>query len=200
MKTHALIIALLATSAFFARAAGPEIGQPAPNFTLKDGAGKSVSLADFKGRTVVLEWFNFGCPFVKKHYGSGSMQKLQQQATADGVVWLTIASSAPGKQGYLAPGEAAAKESELGMHSTALLLDPDGTVGHLYEARTTPDMFVVDATGKLVYKGAIDDQPTPDPASLAGAKNYVAAALANLKAGQPVETAQTKSYGCSVKY
>jgi len=200
MKIRALILALLATTALCARAAGPEVGQPAPDFTLKDGAGKSVSLADFKGKTVVLEWFNYGCPFVKKHYGSGSMQKLQQQATGDGVVWLSIASSAPGKQGYLAPGEAAAKQAELGMHSTALLLDPDGAVGHLYEARTTPDMFVINKDGVLVYKGAIDDQPTPDPASLAGAKNYVAAALANLKAGQPVETAQTKSYGCSVKY
>jgi len=200
MKIHALILALLAATALCARAAGPEVGQPAPDFTLKDGAGKSVSLADFKGKTVVLEWFNYGCPFVKKHYGSGSMQKLQQQATGDGVVWLSIASSAPGKQGYLAPGEAAAKQSELGMHSTALLLDPDGAVGRLYEARTTPDMFVINKDGVLVYKGAIDDQPTPDPASLAGAKNYVAAALANLKAGQPVETAQTKSYGCSVKY
>lgn len=200
MKIRALILALLATTALCARAAGPEVGQPAPDFTLKDGAGKSVSLADFKGKTVVLEWFNYGCPFVKKHYGSGSMQKLQQQATGDGVVWLSIASSAPGKQGYLAPGEAAAKQAELGMHSTALLLDPDGAVGHLYEARTTPDMFVINKDGVLVYKGAIDDQPTPDPASLAGAKNYVAAALTNLKAGQPVETAQTKSYGCSVKY
>jgi peroxiredoxin len=200
MKIRSVILALFATTALLAHAAGPEIGQPAPNFTLKDSAGKDVSLADFKGRTVVLEWFNYGCPFVKKHYGSGSMQKLQQQATSDGVVWLSIVSSAAGKQGYLAPGEAAAKQAELGMHSTALLLDPDGAVGHLYEARTTPDMFVIDAAGKLVYKGAIDDQPTPDPASLDGAKNYVAAALAAIKAGQPVAPAQTKSYGCSVKY
>jgi peroxiredoxin len=191
---------LLATTALFARAAGPEVGQPTPAFTLKDGAGKDVSLADFKGKTVVLEWFNYGCPFVRKHYGSGAMQKLQKQATDDGVVWLSIVSSAPGKQGYLAPGEVAGKERELGMHSTAVLLDPDGKVGRLYEARTTPDMFVINGAGELVYKGAIDDQPTPDPASLAGAKNYVAAALADLKAGQPVDPAQTKSYGCSVKY
>lgn len=188
--------ALLAVAA--ALHAAPEVGQPAPNFTLEDSAGKSVSLADFKGKTVVLEWFNEGCPFVKKHYGAGSMQKLQKQATDDGVVWLSIVSSAPGKQGYLTPEAAAAKKKEI--NATALLLDPDGVVGRTYEARTTPEMYVVNKDGTLVYKGAIDDQPTPDPASLAGAKNYVAAALADLKAGQPVATAQTKSYGCSVKY
>jgi peroxiredoxin len=189
-------VALLAVTA--ALRAAPEIGQPAPNFTLKDSDGKSVSLADFKGKTVVLEWFNEGCPFVKKHYGSGSMQKTQKQATDDGVVWLSIVSSAPGKQGYLTPEAAAAKKKEI--NSTALLLDPDGAVGHLYEARTTPDMFVINGEGTLVYKGAIDDQPNPDPATLEGAKNYVVAALADLKAGKPVTTAETKSYGCSVKY
>ncbi len=194
MKTTALLLFALLT---VARAA-PEVGQPAPDFTLKDSAGKSVSLADYKGRTVVLEWFNEGCPFVRKHYDSGSMQKLQKQATGDGVVWLSIVSSAPGKQGYLDPAAAAAKKKEL--PSTALLLDPEGAVGHLYEARTTPEMFVVDSAGKLVYSGAIDDRPTPDPASLEGAKNYVAAALAAVKGGQPISPAHTKSYGCSVKY
>jgi peroxiredoxin len=196
MKTPLLLLAAILTSSVLH--AAPEIGQPAPAFTLKDSAGKSVALADFKGRTVVLEWFNEGCPFVRKHYGSGSMQALQKQATDDGVVWLSIVSSAPGKQGFLTPEAAAAKKKEL--NSTALLLDPDGTVGRLYEARTTPDLFVINSAGVLVYKGAIDDQPTPDPATLAGARNYVAAALAALKAGRPVEPAQTKSYGCSVKY
>jgi peroxiredoxin len=195
-------IPILATVAFLAVTAAlraaPEIGQSAPNFTLKDSDGKSVSLADFKGKTVVLEWFNEGCPFVKKHYGSGSMQKTQKQATDDGVVWLSIVSSAPGKQGYLTPEAAVAKKKEI--NATALLLDPDGAVGHLYEARTTPDMFVINGEGTLVYKGAIDDQPNPDPATLEGAKNYVVAALADVKAGKPVTTAETKSYGCSVKY
>lgn len=178
--------------------AAPEIGQPAPDFTLKDSAGRERSLSEFKGRTVVLEWFNEGCPFTRKHYGSGSMPALQKAATGDGVVWLTIVSSAPGKQGYLDPAAAAAKKKELS--STALLLDPDGAVGHLYGARTTPDMFIVGADGKLVYAGAIDDRPTPDPTSLAGARNYVRDALAALKAGRPVAPARTKSYGCAIKY
>ncbi|MDD5201056.1 MAG: thioredoxin family protein [Terrimicrobiaceae bacterium] len=193
----ALFFAVTFLAAGIVRAA-PEVGKPAPDFTLRDSAGQPRSLAEFKGRTVVLEWFNEGCPFVRKHYDSGSMQALQKQATDDGVAWLTIVSSAPGKQGYLTPEQAAAKKKEL--HSTALLLDPDGAVGHAYEARTTPDLFVIDGSGALVYKGAIDDQPTPDPASLTGARNYVAAALAAIKAGQPVSPSQTKSYGCSVKY
>lgn len=193
-----LVLALAATA--LAHAAGPLVGQPAPDFTLPDAKGHLHTLSDYKGKTVVLEWFNFGCPFVKKHYGSGSMQRLQEQATRDGVVWLTISSSAPGKQGYLEPEQAIAKKKELGMHSTALLLDPEGKVGRMYEARTTPDMFVINADGVLVYKGAIDDQPTPDPASLKGATNYVANALAAIKAGQPVSPNETKSYGCSVKY
>jgi peroxiredoxin len=193
-----LVLALAATA--LAHAAGPLVGQPAPDFTLPDAKGDSHALSDYKGKIVVLEWFNDGCPFVKKHYGSGSMQRLQEQARKDGVVWLTIVSSAPGKQGYLEPEQAAAEKEKLGMRSKALLLDPEGKVGRMYEARTTPDMFVINADGVLVYKGAIDDQPTPDPASLKGAKNYVTAALAAVKAGQPVTPAETKSYGCSVKY
>jgi len=148
----------------------------------------------------VLEWFNYECPFVQKHYNSSSMQSLQKAATADGVVWLTIVSSAPGHAGYLKPDEAAAKEKELGMHSTALLGDADGTVGHLYEARTTPDMFVINSDGVLVYSGAIDDRPDPDPATLQGATNYVKNALAAVKAGTPVKPDETRSYGCGVKY
>jgi peroxiredoxin len=194
----ALALVLAATA--LAHAAGPTVGQPAPDFTLPDAKGAAHSLSDYKGKIVVLEWFNPGCPFVRKHYGPGSMQKLQQQATKDGVVWLSIDSSAPGKQGHLEPSQAAETEKSLGMHSTALLLDPEGKVGRLYEARTTPEMFVINADGVLVYKGAIDDRPTPDPASLQDAKNYVAAALAALKSGQPVTPAETKSYGCSVKY
>lgn len=197
MKT--LLITLLAATALLAHAA-PEVGKPAPAFTLKDETGTERSLADYKGKTVVLEWFNYGCPFVKKHYGSGAMQKLQKAATDDGVVWLSIVSSAPGKQGHLTAGEAAAKKQELGMASTAVLLDGDGKVGHLYQARTTPEMYVVNAAGDIAYMGAIDDQPSPDPTSLQGARPYVAEALAALKSGKPIDPAVTKSYGCSVKY
>lgn len=175
--------------------AAPEIGKPAPAFTAKDSAGTEVSLSDFQGKTVVLEWMNEGCPFVKKHYDSGNMQKLQKSAVEDGVVWLTIVSSAPGKQGHLDAGQAAEKKAEIG--SSALLLDEDGTVGRAYEAKVTPEMFVIDGSGTLVYMGAIDDTPGGDPAS---AKNYVTAALNALKSGQPVEPAVTKPYGCGVKY
>lgn len=194
MKTVFLLIFALVTPL----TAAPEIGRPAPDFTLRDSDGKSRSLAEFKGRTVVLEWFNEGCPFVKKHYGSGHLPAQQKAATGDGVVWLTIVSSAPGKQGYLDPAAAAAKKREL--HATALLLDADGKVGRLYGARTTPDMFVIDPEGNLAYAGAIDDRPTPDPASLAGARNYVADAIAAVKAGRPVSPVRTKPYGCAIKY
>lgn len=198
MKTFAFLIAFFTVAAL--APAASEIGKPAPDFTLKDEAGKALSLAGFKGRTVVLEWFNYECPFVGKHYRSGTMQKLQKAATDDGTVWLTVVSSGVNKVGHLTAPEAAAKKQELGMHSTAILLDEDGQVGRLYGARTTPDMFVIDGEGVLVYKGAIDDRPTPDPDSLAGATPYVADALAALKARQPVAPSETRSYGCAVKY
>jgi peroxiredoxin len=198
MKTIPFLLATFAV-AVLAHAA-PEIGKPAPAFTLKDETGAERSLADYKGRTVVLEWFNYGCPFVKKHYGSESMQKLQKSATDDGVVWLSIVSSAEGHQGYLTAGEAAAKKKELGMSSTAILIDADGKAGHLYDAKTTPDMYVINGDGNLVYAGAIDDKPDPDPATLDGATNYVKNALDAIKAGKPVTPAETKSYGCAVKY
>jgi hypothetical protein len=181
-------------------AAAPAIGQPAPAFKAVDAEGRTRSLAEFKGKTVVLEWTNNGCPYVQKHYKSGSMQGLQKQAVKDGVVWLTVVSSAPGTQGYLAPNEAKAWKSAAGAGSTDLLLDPKGVLGRTYEAKSTPHMFIVDPAGKLAYMGGIDDQPTADPSSLKGAKNYVAAALADLKAGRPVAQAVTRPYGCSVKY
>jgi hypothetical protein len=198
MKTLVFALGLLcaAVPAFSA----PEIGKPAPGFTVKDATGADRSLADFKGKTVVLEWFDDVCPFTQKHYRSGTMQKLQKAATDDGVVWLTVNSSGVNKAGYLTPTEAVAKMKEFGMNSTALLLDVDGKVGHLYEARTTPEMYVVDGKGVLVYKGAIDNRPTPDPASLADATPYVRNALAAVKAGRPVTPSETKSYGCAVKY
>ena len=191
-----MALALLATSAF----AAPEVGQPAPDFKLKDLAGKEHSLSEYKGKYVVLEWVNYGCPFVKKHYETQNMQKQQKDATAKGAIWLSICSSAPGKQGNLPAAEAEAKGKELGVGSTAYLVDADGTVGRSYDARTTPDMFVINPEGVLIYKGAIDDKPSPDPATVQTAKNYVASALSESMAGKPVSPATTKSYGCSVKY
>lgn len=180
--------------------AAPAIGQPAPAFTIKDGAGQTRSLSEFKGKTVVLEWTNAGCPYVQKHYESGNMQGLQKGATKDGVVWLTLISSAPGKQGYVSPSEAKTWKATTGASSTAVLLDPTGQVGRAYEAKTTPHMYVVNPAGKLVYMGGIDDKPTADPASLKGATNYVAAALSDVKAGRPVANAVSKPYGCTIKY
>lgn len=192
---------LLAASAVAGPAvAAPVVGQPAPAFSAVDAAGRTRSLAEFRGRTVVLEWTNNGCPYVGKHYGSGNMQALQKQATQEGVVWLTLISSAPGFQGYLTGPQARQWKSKVGAASTDVLLDPAGTVGRLYGARTTPHMYVVDKAGTLVYMGGIDDQPTADPESLKTAKNYVVEALADVKAGRPVAEPVTRPYGCSVKY
>ena len=196
ITSFAVAIALIAVPAF----AEPKIGQLAPNFQLADANGKKVSLNSFRGKTVVLEWNNPECPFVKKHYDSGNMQKAQARATAGGVVWLTINSSAPGKQGYMTP--AAAKSFAAGQASkrTAYLLDPNGTVGKLYGAKTTPHMYVINAKGTLVYAGGIDDKPTADPADINGARNHVLAALSELKAGKAVSVASSRPYGCNVKY
>jgi glutathione peroxidase-family protein len=180
--------------------AAPEVGKPAPDFTLRDLSGKEHSLAEYKGKTVVLEWINFGCPFVKKHYGSQNMQKLQKETTGKGIVWLSICSSAPGKQGNETPGEAKTKLKEYGSSATAYLVDEDGVVGHLYDAKTTPDMYIINPEGTLVYMGAIDDNNSPDPAVLPDSKNFVKAALDESLAGKPVSMPSTKSYGCSVKY
>lgn len=181
-------------------AAAPEVGREAPAFSLKDTDGREVSLAAQKGKIVVLEWINHGCPFVKKHYGSGNMQGLQKEYTAKGVVWLSIASSAPGKEGHLKADEWKKAVADKKSAATAVLLDPDGVVGRSYAAKTTPHMFVIDAQGRVIYKGAIDDRPTADPADVKGAKNYVRAALDSALAGRPVAEASTTPYGCSVKY
>ncbi len=189
-------LALLAVSA----QAAPGIGKPAPDFTGTDAAGFVVTLSDFQGKIVVLEWSNPGCPFVHKHYDSGNMQALQSYATSKGLVWLTINSSAPGKQGHMDAALAKDYIAKNKVAATHYILDPEGKIGRLYEAKTTPHMFVIDANGTLAYMGAIDDKPTPDPASVEGAKNYVRAAIDDLLAGKPVATASTQSYGCSVKY
>jgi hypothetical protein len=176
------------------------IGQPAPNFTLQGADGKSHSLADYKGKFVVLEWTNPQCPFVHKFYDSGTMQGLQKTETAKGVVWLRINSAAEGNDGYQTAADLAAYEKEHNVASTESLLDPTGQVGHMYGARTTPHMFVIDPKDVLIYAGGIDDTPSADPATLATAKNYVTAALDEAMAGKPVTTPTARPYGCSVKY
>ena len=181
-------------------AAEVAVGSAAPAFTLTDAEGASHSLSEFADKWVVLEWFNRDCPFVRKHYGSGNMQRLQVSYTGRGVAWLTIASSAPGKQGYLTPDDARQVIAEFGTGQTALLLDPDGTVGRRYGAKTTPHMFIIDPQGIVIYAGAIDDRPSVDPANIPGATNYVQQALEAALAGRPVPVAETTSYGCSVKY
>jgi peroxiredoxin len=180
--------------------AAPQVGKPAPEFTAVDSNGKTVRLADFRGKTVVIEWTNDGCPYVKKHYTSNNMQALQKEETAKGVVWLTVISSAPGAQGHVTGVEANKLTETRGAAPTAVLLDPEGDLGHLYDARTTPHMFIVNRDGALVYMGGIDDKPTSDPADIKAARNYIRAALDNLAAGAPVENAVTRPYGCSVKY
>jgi peroxiredoxin len=177
-----------------------ETGAEAPAFSLADTAGQMHALADYTNRIVVLEWINVDCPFVRKHYSTQNMQTLQKTYTEKGVIWLSICSSAPGKQGHFAPEAWPAIIKEQTIRSTAVLLDADGTAGRLYGARTTPHMFVIDAAGALAYQGAIDDNPSWDPATLEGAHNYVAAALDALLDGRAVETQDTKPYGCSVKY
>jgi len=176
------------------------IGAPAPDFTLVDSNGMEQSLSDFQGQRVVLEWTNHGCPYVGKHYSTGNMQSLQQDATESGVIWLSIISSAPGRQGFVSGDEANNLTASRGAYPSAVLFDPEGTVGHAYDARTTPGMYVIDEGGVLRYQGAIDDRPTSRHASVEGATNYVRLALADLDAGRDVEIPETTQYGCSIKY
>lgn len=175
-------------------------GAPAPAFSAKDISGQLVSIDNYRGKTVILEWTNNGCPFVGKHYNSGNMQALQRRFTAEGAFWLTIASSAPGQEGYVSPDEARADIARWNAAPSDYLLDPDGVVGHLYDARATPHMVVIDRAGVVAYMGAIDDKPSVNPADVKTAKNYVAAALEELAAGKPVTISATRAYGCSVKY
>ncbi|HYG46323.1 MAG TPA: redoxin domain-containing protein [Allosphingosinicella sp.] len=176
------------------------VGKAAPDFRASDVDGRLVSLADFRGRTVVLEWSNPECPTVKKHYDSGNMQKTQAQAAAAGVVWLTINSSAEGEQGHMTPVRAKARTALEQSRRTAYILDPKGEIGRRYGAKATPHMYIVNPAGTLVYNGGIDDKPTTDPADIAGARNHVLAALGELKAGKPVSVPTSRAYGCSVKY
>jgi hypothetical protein len=180
--------------------AAPQVGQAAPAFSLVDAYGQSVALARYRGKPVVLEWNNPGCPFVQKHYGSGNMQRTQSLAQQSGAVWLTINSGAPGKQGYMTGAQAARFVKTAGSRADAYLLDPAGVVGRAYAARATPELYVIDPAGTLVYMGGIDDKATADVADIKGARNHVLAALAELKAGKPVSMPVTRAYGCSVKY
>jgi peroxiredoxin len=177
-----------------------KVGEPAPDFTLSDTYGKSHNLSDFKGKIVVLEWLNHDCPYVLKHYDGKNMQTLQKTYTGKGVIWLSVNSSAEGKQGNFPPAKANEITASKGASPTAVLLDASGTVGKLYGAKTTPHMFIINAEGILVYNGAIDDKPSTKIDDLKDAKNYVSAALDELLAGKAVSTAATKPYGCSVKY
>lgn len=176
------------------------VGSPAPDFTLTDSMGKQHSLKDFKGKVVVLEWFNPECPFVKKHYKPGAMQTSQQKVTAGGAVWLTINSSAEGKQGHLTAEAANKLKEDQKIASTAILFDPEGTVGKSYGAKTTPHMFVVAADGTLAYAGAIDSTASADSDDIPNSTNYVLNAVEALTAGKKVEPSSTSPYGCSVKY
>lgn len=183
--------------------AAVKVGEPAPTFVATDVNGQQVELGQLKGKTVVLEWTNYGCPFVRKHYDSGNMQSVQEKALAGdkNLVWVGVISSAKGKEGYFATPEAAkAAAAKKKAHYSHLILDPKGDLGRLYGAATTPHMFIIDPTGTLVYQGAIDDTPSVDKATVKTAKNYVLAALASLKGGKPIATTESKPYGCAVKY
>ncbi|PYL65768.1 MAG: thioredoxin family protein [Verrucomicrobia bacterium] len=198
-KSIAAILASLTTTTLLALDS-PPVGSAAPDFSLTDAKGKTHSLSQYKGKYVVLEWFNPECPFVKKHYGSGNMQKLQEEYTGKGVVWLTIDSNAPGSEGNMTPEQAAKVAAAWKTHQTALLLDPEGKAGRAYGAKNTPNMVVVSPEGKIAYEGAIDSKATPNPADIPSSTNYVKVALDESLAGKPVTTANTKPYGCSVKY
>lgn len=180
--------------------AAPAVGQPAPVFQGVDSNGQRHALSDYRGKTVVLEWTNPGCPFVQAHYGAGNMQRLQAAAAKDGVVWLTVNSGAPGKQGHLTGPQANAQMAKDGATPAAYLLDPAGEIGRTYAAKTTPHMFVIDPSGTLAYAGGIDDKPTGDAKDIPAAKNHVLAALGDVKAGRAVATPTARAYGCSVKY
>lgn len=192
-----LCLGTLSTTGAVAQAV---VNQPAPAFSVQDTSGKTVNLADFKGKHVVLEWVNPGCPFVQKHYNSGNMPATQKDASAKGVVWLSVSSTAQSAGDYKSPADLGAWQKSVSAVTTATLMDTDGKVGKAYGARTTPHMYVIDPQGKLIYAGAIDSKPTANPADIKVATNYVGQALNEALAGKPVSQASTTPYGCSVKY
>ncbi len=194
--TTIVLAVLLAVSAAWAA----RVGDPAPEFTATDTNGQVHKLSEYHGKFVVLEWSNRGCPYTQKHYNSGNMQRLQREWTGKGVIWLTVISSAPGKQGFVTASEENAYLKQVNAAPTAVLLDPTGALGHLYDAKTTPHIFIISPQGTLIYNGAIDDRPTTDLADVNGAKNYVSAVLDEAMAGKPVGVSTSRPYGCSVKY
>ncbi len=197
MKRFLTFVALLIliASAFAAR-----VGEPAPDFTATDSNGKAHHLADYKGKYVVMEWHSQDCPYVRKHYESGNMQRLQKEWTGKGVVWFTVISSASGTQGYVTAADANEYVKKMNASPTAVLLDPEGSMGHLYAAKTTPHLYIVDPKGVLIYNGAIDDHPTADPLDIPTSRNYVSMALNEAMSGKEVTEAATRPYGCSVKH
>lgn len=206
MKKFSIIAALLISALFIKLYADhheghtAEVGKKAPNFTLTSAKGKTHSLADFKGKYVVLEWVNYDCPFVKKHYGSNNMQKLQKEITGKDVVWLSICSSAEGKQGYFTGKELTDRIAKEGSNATAYLIDADGKVGKMYGAKTTPHCFVINPEGELIYAGGIDDTPSADQEDVKTAKNYVKSCIYEALEGKAISTSTSKPYGCGVKY
>jgi peroxiredoxin len=189
----ALLIAPILMSA-------PRIGEPAPDFSATASNGKAYRLSEFRGKFVVLEWHNNGCPYTRKHYESGNMQRLQKEWTGKGVVWFTVISSAPGTQGYMTADQENAYLTKMGATPTAALLDPNGDLGHLYDAKTTPHMIIINPQGVVIYDGAIDDHPSSDASDIPASKNFVSMALGDAMSGKPVSVATSRPYGCSVKY
>jgi peroxiredoxin len=200
----AFIVVLALLMPFTGRAAAqmsdPVIGAAAPEFTLPDTYGNNHTLSDYQGKWVVLEWLNYGCPFVQKHYNGQNMQALQTKYRDQGVVWLSVVSSAEGQQGYYEPGEMNEMNEQHGNNADAVLLDPEGDVGMAYGAKTTPQMYVINPEGILLYNGAIDDKPSANPSTLEGANNYLVQAMTEAMSGQAVSQPTTQPYGCSVKY
>jgi hypothetical protein len=201
LSVHVAVAAMVALALVFASTArAAQVGSAAPDFHGNDSNSKAQSLSQYRGKFVVLEWHNHDCPYTIKHYQSGNMQSLQKEWTAKGVIWFTVISSAPGTQGYMTAAQENAYVTKTGAKPTAVILDPTGAIGHLYDAKTTPNMFVIDPTGKLIYAGAIDDHATTDLSDIGVSKNFVSAALTEAMNGKVVQTTFTRPYGCSVKY
>ena len=200
IKTLVLMLFTGLLAIVYPASAAVTVGQPAPDFTGVDSQGKTQRLSDYRGKVVVLEWTNHECPFVEKHYGAGNMQTQQQEATGKGVVWLSVISSAPGYEGHVSAAEANQLTAKRGASPTAVILDPEGKIGRLYEAKTTPHMYIIDRDGKLVYMGGIDSIPSANAADIPKATQYVRQALDDVLAGKPVSQGVTRPYGCSVKY
>jgi peroxiredoxin len=197
---HNLSCSLIVALLFIVSAYAQKVGDPAPEFQATDSHGQVHKLSEYRGKFVVLEWHNNGCPYTRKHYESGNMERLQREWTARGVVWFTVISSAPGEQGYVTAQQENDYLARMNASPTAALLDPQGEVGRLYAAKTTPHMFIINPAGVLIYDGAIDNKATTDQADIAIAKNYVSQALEEAMAGKPVSIPTSRPYGCSVKY